>query len=185
MVAGALQLLGVPMGSVDERHEDPIFHDEGNVGRMIETIEERNDTNECWGWKLPNTIYYYQKLAPFLRNPVFIVVYRNPFDIFNSAASKAMDGLTDAHFNAPVYHYAKMHQIIHDAATVPAFLMSYEAVCASPGQFVAELSKVLSVRPSSGAMARCRWFVDAARGYTDIKTATWSVKSLIYRLFSR
>jgi hypothetical protein len=168
LLAGALHVLGIPMGSVNYQHEDPIFHDENNIERMIQTIAIRNRSKKHWGWKLPNTIYYYDRLAQYLRNPVFMVIYRNPFEIFMSASSKGGDGLNDPHFNAPVYHYARMHKLIHDHGNVPTFVMSYEAVCKAPARFVDEFCAALPIRPSKGAIEQCRAFIDEGRGYTDI-----------------
>lgn len=171
MLAGALQLLGVPMGSVNNQHEDPAFHDESKIDGMIEAIAERNRNYGYWGWKLPNTIYFYDRLAEHLRNPVFLVIYRNPFDIFRSAASKSNDQtLTDPHFNAPVYHYAKMHQLIHERPEVPTFLMSYEACCASPERFAVSLSAILPFEPNERNLERAIRFVNPSRGYKRVRS---------------
>lgn len=170
MLAGSLQILGVPMGSVNDQHEDPIFHDESNTGRMIATIAERNKKHRIWGWKLPNTIYYYHQLADHLRNPVFIAIYRNPFDIFMSAAEKLGKALDDPNFNAPIYHYARMQQVIHKHANVPAHLLSYERACAAPEVFIRELAALLPTPASAKVIDEAIAFVDAGKGYSALRT---------------
>lgn len=152
------------MGAVRHTYEDREFHDETNIDGMRRTIAHRNRTHAQWGWKLPNTIYYFDEIAGFLRNPVFVAVYRNPLEVFMSAAAK--DGeLNEATFNAPVYHYARMHRVIHDHAAVPAFLLSYEAACAAPTTFAEDLANILPFRPTPDATARCAAFIDPVAGY--------------------
>lgn len=167
LVAGALQILGVPMGSVDATHEDPAFHDETNIQGMKGTIAYRNKVHVQWGWKLPNTIHYYRLIAYHVRNPVFVVVYRNPFDIFMSASAKGGE-LSDVAFNAPAYHYATMHELIHDLSSVPTYVLSYEMACAAPLAFAEALGQILYVPPGADAVSRCAAFIDPAIGYRVI-----------------
>lgn len=171
MLAGTLQLLGVPMGSVDGRHEDPAFHDESNVMGMIGTIKERNRAHPLWGWKLPNTIYYYDRLVGHVRNPVFMVIYRNPFDIFMSASSKSGRGLDEVHFNTPLNHYARLQALIREHATVPVHVMSYERACAAPRQLVDELADLLPRQSSALARSEATAFIDSRRGYAALTEA--------------
>ena len=168
MLAGSLQLLGIPMGSVNDQHEDPAFHNESNIGGMIATIAERNRSHRFWGWKLPNTIHYFDRLARYVRNPVFMVIYRNPFDIFMSATSKSDRGLDERHFNAPAFHYARMHELIRAHATIPVHTMSYERACAAPRQFVDELAALLPLDTPAQVRGEAVAFVDGRRGYAEL-----------------
>lgn len=168
MLAGTLQLLGIPMGAAGFQHEDPAFHDVTNIRGMIGTIRERDAVHRLWGWKLPNTVHYYHRLARHVRNPVFMVIYRNPFDVFMSASGKAESGLTEGHFNAPAYHYGHMHDLIRKQARVPVHAMSYERACAAPREFVDALAAVLPLDVDEASRTRATEFINVGRGYSDL-----------------
>jgi hypothetical protein len=97
MVAGSLRLLGVPMGDRLEpsNQEDldildlvaslqPLYGEDGkpiteNFDRLRALIAGRNEERPFWGWKDPNAHVYISELMPVLRNPHFVVVFRDHF----------------------------------------------------------------------------------------------------------
>jgi hypothetical protein len=135
----------------------------------IATIRSRNSTHSHWGWKLPNTIYYFDEIRSALRNPVFLVTYRNPFSVFMSASTRDGDGLHEGHFNAPIYHYEKMHQLIHRHPNIPVFVSSYEQAVENSAGFIDELCGLLPILPSREQQARARAFI-APGAYRPLPT---------------
>jgi hypothetical protein len=95
-----------------------------------------------------------------------MVIYRNPFDIFMSAASKGNRGLHEGHFNTPAFHYARVHELIRKHATVPVRATSYERACVAPRQFVNELAALLPLDIPAHARSDAAAFIDPRRGYT-------------------
>lgn len=168
MLAGAMQILGVPMGSVNDQHEDPAFGEAIPTEGKLAAIKERNGCFDRWGWKLPNTIYFYRDLHEALINPVFVVIYRNPFDVFMSSCKHDGCKLSDPIFNVPAYHYARMHELINRYQAVPTYAFNYERCCARKRTFVRALAQILGTDPAGATLARARAFVSPRRGYADL-----------------
>ena len=85
-VAGTLRILGVDMGYVHGRtdHEDPMLIDEFDLDVWRKYIQARNSNEQTYGFKQPNTVRFFDEIEPYLKNPRYVLVYRNPEDIANS-----------------------------------------------------------------------------------------------------
>ena len=92
VLAGALHHAGVHMGAfTTTQYEDPDFKippdlASGASARLAPVIRSRNEQFEYWGWKVPNSVYYIQSVAPLLVNPCFLFIYRDPLEIARSSA---------------------------------------------------------------------------------------------------
>lgn len=78
--AGLLILFGIDMGHID----DVVYEDvrmRGNAPDVIPIIHERNKAGRTWGWKYPGAINYIGQVEPYLINPRYIVVFRDPYAI--------------------------------------------------------------------------------------------------------
>lgn len=77
MVAGVVRALGLPLGEIEEgNNEDKSFHNK-SLGRMRATVDQRNTEMDVWGWKYPTAVTYLPVLSRSIRNPYFIIVYRD------------------------------------------------------------------------------------------------------------
>jgi hypothetical protein len=92
IVGYTLRLAGYFLGSRvnAQNHEDQeiaaAFKDNT---QLLKVIAKRNAMQERWGFKLPQASLKLEWLASHLRNPVIIVVYRNPLAIARSILSRA------------------------------------------------------------------------------------------------
>jgi hypothetical protein len=79
MVAGVARALGLDLGDPGERknNEDPRFHT-APLPALWRVVDARNAEADVWGWKHPAAGRYITELSARLRNPYFIVVYRDP-----------------------------------------------------------------------------------------------------------
>jgi hypothetical protein len=79
MVAGVARALGLDLGDPGHRknNEDPRFHP-APLPALWKLVEQRNSEADVWGWKYPAGGRYITELSGGLRNPYFIVVYRDP-----------------------------------------------------------------------------------------------------------
>lgn len=147
MVAGSLVGMGVFMGSnLPVNQEDPNFTNRSR-SEMVKTIEDRNHQFTNWGWKFPNASYYLNDLVTALRNPHFIIVYRDPVAIaqrhifdhnicdHEQAVESAFDDLLTKHQRN--IDLARRHR-------VPTLLVSYEKAINDPLQFLNELAEFTS-----------------------------------------
>jgi hypothetical protein len=63
----------------EDYHEDRDILDAiGRPSEMEKIIAGRNQQYARWGFKVPDAVHYIDWLAGALRNPVFMVVFRNP-----------------------------------------------------------------------------------------------------------
>lgn len=76
-VAGVMRALGLYLGEIEEgNNEDKSFHARP-LGQMRATIARRNETHDVWGWKHPPAVSYLPALVRSIRNPYFIIVFRD------------------------------------------------------------------------------------------------------------
>ena len=87
--AGILNFLGVPMGSTGEA---PLFEDlpmNRALSQGIESVEtliaRNNAEKSVWGFKGNTITLPYEEIAMKMRNPVFIVIFRDLLAIANRA----------------------------------------------------------------------------------------------------
>lgn len=86
LVAGILRALGLYLGEIPEgNNEDKSFHNKP-LGQMRATIAQRNAQFDVWGWKYPTAVNYLPVLSRSIRNPYFIIVFR---DAVATALSRA------------------------------------------------------------------------------------------------
>ena len=69
-------------------HEDMEVHAAIEDGGLDALIARRNAAHARWGFKLPAAVRMMADLETRLRNPVFIVAYRNPLAIARSVVNK-------------------------------------------------------------------------------------------------
>ncbi|MGI8700565.1 MAG: hypothetical protein ACR2JU_05045 [Nocardioidaceae bacterium] len=78
-VAGIIRALGVDLGRIGKRtnNEDPDFQNRPSP-HMRQAIARRNDEYDVWGWKFPGAGTYLPEIAAAIRNPFYVVVFRDP-----------------------------------------------------------------------------------------------------------
>jgi hypothetical protein len=162
VVAGLLHRFGIFMGdNLGHQYEDPKFKTI-EPEKLARTIAERNKEYQVWGWKLPNTIYYFSKIEHMLRNPHLVVVYRDPLSIAMSSATYDERVLNQRLLDIPIRHYQKMHQVIGNT-TYPRLVCSYEGLLQEPTLFVGTLAKFCGVELFP--LEDCRSFINPEKGY--------------------
>jgi hypothetical protein len=170
VVSGAIQLLGISMGSTgDYQHEDPLFRTETPMATKRQVIGIRNKAHARWGWKLPNTVQYFNEVRDIVANPVFITVLRNPLDVMMSAVRHDKDVLHEGHFQTPFGHYHRMSAVIRENPRVPVFLFSYEALIGRREDFVDDLIAITGATPTDEQRAAALDFVNPDGGYRSFE----------------
>lgn len=154
MVAGALHGIGIPMGDdLPVNIEDPEFNaDQKNledfISKMKATIKLRDKKLDVWGWKYPRAVIYLDQIHPFIRNPHYVVVYRDPVpgairSTQGSKANKLPKFKIEAIKARLQSELANTKRI--QALGVPTLLVSYEKAVAHPEVFLGELSEFTKV----------------------------------------
>ena len=89
MVAGVARALVLDLGDTGQKknNEDPRFRP-APLPELWAVVEQRNAEADVWGWKYPAGGRYITELSGALRNPYFIVVYRDPVAVAKSQLAR-------------------------------------------------------------------------------------------------
>lgn len=158
MVAGLARALGLDLGDVGARknNEDPRFQYRTRDS-MADTIEARNAEHDVWGWKFPAAAGYLPEILPAIRNPYFIIVYRDAVAAALSQAGKDRPGrrrsprmsLHESNANANANTGFAL------ASQRPCLLVSHEKALGRTDALVNEVADFLAFpRPDDALRAR-------------------------------
>ena len=154
MVAGAIAMLGVPMGkdlpeNIEDPNFNPIDHDTARRGPFIDhvrqTVRERNATHPVWGWKYPRADRYLKDIVADLRNPRLVVVQRDPAPAtirgVRAARRLGEDEAAAAYRTARERLKVMATQLdMVEALGLPSYLLSYEKAVLFPRRFLRDLA---------------------------------------------
>lgn len=142
MIARCLHALGVPMGDkLSAVYEDVVVSramEGGTLEQVREVVALRNAQHARWGFKRPAAMHFIERYERELRNPRYIVVFRDVLAIANrnriSIEQDLLQGLRVA---------AQEYQTLVELVAVlrkPTLLVSYEKALLEPAAFVDALA---------------------------------------------
>lgn len=150
MVAKILLNLGVYLGKRLTRHtheDTEIFKplEEGRFDKFDKVVARRNAKFQIWGWKRPQSVDRLGEIAPRLRNPFFIFLFRDPA----SVAKRNMVTAEADFFNSLVSASEAMVKSGQFArhSGYPCLLISYEKAIQNPGHLVDQVVQFLHLEP--------------------------------------
>ena len=166
MISGILRLFGIWMGdNLGQQHENKdAFARKVPLRTKIKRIREYNSLYNCWGWKCPNTVHWLGDVLNELRNPHFIVIYRNPYDIAMSSAKHDGRMFSERLLNVPINHYKKMHKVLEKTQS-PRLYISYERGLCQKEKLVEQLANFTNVSLTDEIRSEIYQFIDPKKGY--------------------
>lgn len=155
MIAKILLNLGVYLGEDLTRHT----HEDMEIFKALEkdqweafehVVSKRNSQFSVWGWKRPQTVDRLPDVAPRLRNPFFIILFRDPA----SVAKRNMITAGGNFFNSLVSASEAMIKGGQFArhSGFPCLLISYEKAIKNPERLVEKIVQFLHLRPSENML---------------------------------
>jgi hypothetical protein len=155
LIAYVLLRLGCNLGDdlLDLIHEDREILDAiRQPAEMARVVAERNRRAKRWGFKVPRAVQYLDWLEGMLRNPVFVVAFRNPVAIARTILRRDPTyggaGLGDLG-TALEYGIHRMWlggQVI--ATKAPSLLVDVDAARGVPERLVRDLSSLFAPNAS-------------------------------------
>jgi hypothetical protein len=151
MVGSILNQMGIPIGrkigAVHEDNELGPYLDPLKKGKVTEgflkVINSRNNEHIKWGWKRPDLYTILSTIIPYLRNPRFVCIFRDPTAIV-SRNLISLDGEKDETKVVELYSNTLAEQkLILDSVVSekqPTLLLSYEKALTRPINFIKSLS---------------------------------------------
>jgi len=162
LLAGVLSKLGVFTG--DESHP-PVYEDlrlsrafEGDDLRQArEIVADYNRRYTTWGWKRPSLVDYLEQAHELLRNPRYLVVFKDVFSIANrnriSMSNDVLPGMQRA-----LSEYQKVVDFLHKRKP-PTLLVSYDKALSDKAVFVDSMINFCGLRPGANARDNALAFV--------------------------
>ncbi len=171
MVAGAVRELGVNLGkNLGNNHEDPLFLPK-DIEAIRTVVAKRNAEFDVWGWKMPHTSEYLAKLAPELRNPFVIVVFRNLLAMAESQMKRS-ETIFETAFRFSLNRLIQVSSLVPELQC-PMMLVNYEKAVAKPRQFVDELNEFLHLNADPSAQERAIEMINPEVGYRRLSAERW------------
>ncbi|WP_137702846.1 hypothetical protein [Marimonas lutisalis] len=170
MAAGVLRALGVPMGDkAGLNHEDPLFLREGE-DRLDRAIRTRNKEHDVWGFKVPKASLMLPFLESRLRNPFYVVVYRNPLSIVDSWLQRGAGQAQDVLNRINTYQQAIAEMTATTRA--PVLFVNYERAVADDAakqQVVEEFADFAGIGLTGDLRARAMSMMTGdGKGYVNL-----------------
>ena len=149
MAAIVLHHLGVHMGI----GRDDVIYERADVYNKLENkkinrfkrfVELENQKHNLWGWKRPRSIEYVQRFEPHIRNPHYVIPFRDLLAIATRNNLTIDADVTENLFQVYKFGYKKVIRFLHRNKQ-PTFLFSYEKAITDPKTFVNKLAEFVGV----------------------------------------
>jgi len=149
MVARVLNGMDVFLGN---KIDQAVFEDveiaesleKGDLVSFKNLIQERNKSHKIWGWKRPNSLNHTELITKSVRNPHFIIVYR---DLLSIALRNhiSMDANLDESLKLSNQTYQKINEFVAKTKA-PIMLVSYEKAIHRKRKFIKELANFIDFK---------------------------------------
>ena len=174
MMSGTLRLLGVHMGDdIDSANqEDRAFNSLAGLSsrersaRVRELVAERDAKHKVWGWKDPHAVIYLSEIEKRLRNPHFLVIFRD-----SHASAQRINYRSGTPHLQTIASYLRHLQILVDyvtASRAPLMLASYERAVLRAEDFTKQVAEFVGFPLDEEALASVTSYVRPNRGGGNI-----------------
>lgn len=142
---------GIDLGDIacHPNHEDQEIVAAWRAETLDAVVQERNAQKERWGFKLPDAVSILPELEAMLRDPVFIITYRNPLAIGRTVVARDPGTPdSDAGIISGIRHGLNRMMLATKYAaemTSPVILLDVDAAKRTPYIFVSELLETMKV----------------------------------------
>ena len=102
---------GVYQSGIDPSAIDPIVLNQESINRIKSLLNKKQESIISWGWKDPRSVLFINTYDILLPNALFIVLYRNPYEVVNSLYKRDLKVLTKSHTSEKIgfYSYIKTY----------------------------------------------------------------------------
>ncbi|RMG21833.1 MAG: hypothetical protein D6732_26630 [Methanobacteriota archaeon] len=167
MVAGMVRALGVDLGErAGRNHEDPKLLTD-DLNRLKARIEEYNSRKLVWGFKIPKATLMLDFFDAHLRNPHYILVFRNIEAIVDSWCNRGADDPIASAMHALKYYGAALDFFARKKR--PLAFVSYERGCDNPQELALAIANFLDLTYDEKVLERASSMVSGkGGGYLDL-----------------
>lgn len=150
MTAKVLQALGIDMGFssknlVAERLDITFNLENRKIGNFLRIVRNQNEKQDIWGWKRPKAFQYVHLFENKIRNPHFIV----PFRDYVAIANRINLNTNNDFKNSLIDTHRKRYNLLIDFIEKnekPIFIFSYEKAIIDKAYYVKSLAGFLGIK---------------------------------------
>jgi hypothetical protein len=177
MVAGMIRALGIDLGERSGRnHEDPRFLAE-DQDVLKKRIAENNAVRDIWGFKMPKASLMLDFYLQNLRNPHFILVFRNIASVVDSWQTRGGSDPLQTSAHALNYYSTAVDTL--SSSGCPLLFANYERGCDQPEDFARSLAEFLDVKEGQSAISKAAAVVTGeGGGYVDLPEFYFHIEAL-------
>ena len=118
-------------------------------GTVRELLRKKATGKALWGWKHSRTLLTYDLFLPYLINPHFILVFRNPLGVALSSVEHTRKYQQPVDFSQALklahFYQAEMLRFLENQPEIPKLLVSYEDVLVDPSKEAAKMARFLGI----------------------------------------
>ena len=179
MVAGMIRALGVDLGErAGRNHEDPKFLTD-NQDKLLSQIKEYNASKPVWGFKVPKASLILDFYDKHLRNPHYVLVFRNVEATVDSWCSRAASDPMESALHVMKYYDTALNFL--KGKNRPLVFASYERACDDPEGFAKNLAEFIGVGQDEGSIKKAASIVTGeGGGYVDLPEYYFHIDALEY-----
>lgn len=181
MAAGLVRAMGINMGQrAGLNHEDPLFLTD-ETERLENRIKIRNNQEDVWGFKVPKSSLMLDFYEKHLRNPFYIVVYRNPVAIIDSWLQRGGDNNPLGVMDRIIAYQNSIFEMMN-RTKAPILMLNYERALQNDiarAQTVEDIAKFVDVELTDETLARATGMMTGdGQGYVNLPEHFFSVTSV-------
>lgn len=179
MVAAIMRALGLDMGNdrCGLNHEDPWFLTEDHE-LLAERIRMRDEENKVWGFKVPKSTLHWRYYEKQLRNPHFIIVFRNPAAVADSWMQRRTTNNYSSVFKHVMRYYVESCRCMTESKA-PIMTVNYERACAQQDEVIEGISNFLGIDVDQSDVSKARQVITGdGQGYVNLPEHYFHVERL-------
>jgi hypothetical protein len=155
-VAGIQRGLGLYLGEIEKGNNEDAAFTGYRLARIRKAINRRNRAHDVWGFKYPKAVMYMPQIIDNLRNPYFIVVYRDT--VATAISHLSWTGKKNRKPANMAVHEANAFSNSNTSFAFssgrPTLVVSHELVMRKPDEAIDELAGFLGAQPPSDQLRR-------------------------------
>jgi hypothetical protein len=177
MVAGMIRALGVDLGErAGRNHEDPKFLTD-DQDKLSAQINDYNSRKSVWGFKVPKASLMLDFYDKHLRNPHYVLVFRNVEATVDSWCSRGTNDPIQSALHAMKYYDAVLKYL--NGTKRPLVFANYERACDNPEGFALDLATFIGVQADESMIKRAASIVTGdGGGYLDLPEYYFHIEAL-------
>jgi len=164
MVAGILEILGVPMVGPQydlAKWEDIEVIKALKTGQFADIVAQRNAQHERWGFKFPGAWRYLATLDHCLREPLYLAIWKDAVSV------------TRRRFRTQDRWLRKIQNTVHQfsdavdgicASHLPVQMLSYQIAVMQPRQFVEDIARLAGIDAEEDRLDRATRYIQPNSG---------------------